>query len=159
MKKVLIASLLLLCSVSSFAYDYYSEKDDIGTFYLIALLIAGVLNIILLYKIWCMTNDVKRLREQFCLVTTTIKSQIKQLYLRGEIETAYNTLNSHIVDEVEKIYQGAIYKINSLEKEKFFTSGISELVNKYENTYKAIGKEFPAQIKNLTLEQYVNFGK
>ena len=103
MKKILISTLLLFGSVSSFAYNYYSEKDDSSTLYVIVLLIVGVLNIMLLYKIWCMTDDVKRLREKFCLVTTTIKSQIKQLYLRGEIETAYITLNSYIINEVEKL--------------------------------------------------------
>ena len=94
MKKVLIATLLSLGSVSSYAYDYYSEKDDFSTFYLIVLLIAGVLNVILLYKIWCMTNDVKKLREKFYLVTTSIKYKVRQLYFSGEIETAYLTLNT-----------------------------------------------------------------
>lgn len=159
MKKIMIATLLLLGSASSYAYGYYSENNNSSTLYVIVLLIAGVINIILLYKFWCMTNDVKKLREKFCLVTTSIKSKVRQLYFTGEIETAYLTLNNYLINEVESIYQKTPELGNSLEKEKFFTSGIAGLVKKYENTYKAIGKEFPANIKNLTLEQYKNFGK
>lgn len=159
MKKILIATLLLLGSVSSYAYGYYSERDDSSTLYVIVLLIAGVINIILLYKIWCMTNDVKKLREKFCLVTTSIKYKVRKLYFSGEIETAYLTLNTYLINEVEVFYQKTFETGNSLEKEKIFTSGIAELVKRYENTYKAIGKEFPANIKNLTLEQYKNFVK
>jgi hypothetical protein len=159
MKKILIVTLSLLASISSYAYDYYSEKDDSSTLYVFVLLIAGVLNVILLYKIWCMTNDVKKIREKFCLDTTFIKSKVRQLYLIGDIETAYNALNTYIVDEVENIYQRTLVIQISLEKEKKFTSGIAELVKRYENTYKVIGKEFPANIKDLTLEQYVNLAK
>ena len=156
----MIATLLLLGSASSYASGYYSGKNDSSsTLYVVVLLIAGVINIILLYKFWCMTNDVKKLREQFCLVTTSIKSKVRQLYFTGEIETAYLTLNNYLMNEVESIYQKTPELGNSLEKEKFFTSGIAGLVKRYENTYKAIGKEFPANIKDLTLEQYKNFGK
>ena len=159
MKKILIVTLSLLASISSYAYDYYSEKDDSSTLYVFVLLIAGVLNVILLYKIWCMTNDVKKLREKFCFVSNFVKFKVRQLYLIGDIETAYNTLNTYIVDEVENIYQSTLVLQISLEKEKKFTYGIAELVKRYENTYKVIGKEFPANIKDLTLEQYVNLAK
>ena len=159
MKTILIATLLLLGSVSSYAYGYYSEKDDSSTLYVIVLLIAGVLNVILLYKIWCMTNDVKKLREKFCFDTISVKSKVRQLYLIGDIETAYITLNTHIVNEVERIYQSTLVIQIPLEKEKLFTSGIDKLVKRYENTYKIIGKEFPTKIKDLTLEQYVNLEK
>ena len=106
-----------------------------------------------------MSNDVKKLREKFCLVTTSIKYKVRKLYFSGEIETAYLTLNTYLINEVEVFYQKTFETGNSLEKEKIFTSGIAELVKRYENTYKAIGKEFPANIKNLTLEQYKNFVK
>lgn len=39
--------------------------EDLITFVIVVLIILGVLQIILFYKIWIMTDNVKEMKEQF----------------------------------------------------------------------------------------------
>lgn len=62
----------------------------------IVLIITGVLQIILFFKIWGMANDVKKLKERFKF---SVDDDVRTAYLNGQIDIAQTVL----IKKLEKL--------------------------------------------------------
>ena len=72
MKKKLFLSSAILLLTSSVAFAQYENSYSASsgitgwlTFYLIIMILFGILQIILFFKIWGMTDDIRKLRKKF----------------------------------------------------------------------------------------------
>lgn len=93
--------------------------EGITLFVSIVIIVFGILQIILFFKLWGMTNDVKKLVNYFC--NEPIKSTNRQITSSNpEIEYDKNLDNIKANDHVIRISDGKEMVVDSIENGKFF---------------------------------------
>ncbi|MFK2371650.1 hypothetical protein ACIXUG_15095 [Bacteroides fragilis] len=106
-------------------------------FLTIVLLIFGVLQIILFFKVWGMTNDVNRITKKLqCEKDKTWN--IRRALLYGDQELAKRELMDCIISDFEKFGDGG-YGFNCVE----------DIISKYEPAFKQLGMEIPDNLKAI----------
>lgn len=171
-------SLLLIGTGSAFAY--YPDEYDAGpsgwaVLFAILYFAVGVLNVVLFFKIWRMTDDVKSLKDSIQNNRTNLNREavldrVRDLYFTGHVEKAYNTINAYIFNQLSNKMAFCATDDNG---NVFFTDGwdyktqtpkdttpeeaIKETLAENEKLYELIGKEMPPYLKNFTYEQYAAF--
>ena len=106
-------------------------------FLTIVLLIFGVLQIILFFKVWGMTNDVNRITKKLqCEKDKTWN--IRRALLYGDQERAKRELMDCIISDFEKFGDGG-YGFNCVE----------DIISKYEPAFKQLGMEIPDNLKAI----------
>lgn len=106
-------------------------------FLTIVLLIFGVLQIILFFKIWGMTNDVNRITKKLqCEKDKTWN--VRRALLYGDQELAKRELMDCIISDFEKFGDGG-YGFNCVE----------DIISKYEPAFKQLGMEIPDNLKAI----------
>lgn len=139
-------------------------------------LVTALINIILFFKIWGMTNDVDRIYYQVCRITKQVEKtryevKFADYYLSGEYEEAYRFLNHCLAydihynfrkfsngddkstqnsESIMSFFRGS--SKNVLDDSTSYTDTIAKLIEKYKPLYELIGKEIPDNIKNITYE-------
>lgn len=116
MKRLSILALAFTTALSTFAYygdyGYSSSKFEMPgwfTFMGIVMIIWGILEIILFFKIWGMTNDIKALKkDHFCETQFEQKEEMAR-YLRknlilGNMDAVKRILLNNFIDNVEHGY-------------------------------------------------------
>ncbi len=181
-KVVLFVSLLLIGTGSAFAYyPYEYDAGPSGWTVLFALLYfaVGVLNVVLFFKIWRMTDDVKSLKNTIQKNDTSaanitreeLIARVRKLYFTGNADMAYSIINSYVFSLLKMLInksltdkdQKRVIQTYDWSKEtqppinKPLEEAISEELSRNEKLYKLIGKEMPSYLKNFTYEQYAAF--
>ena len=151
MKKIILTMAFAGISASMFAYSG-SDDEGFATFLAIVQIVMGVLSLILFFKIWGMTNDVRKLRDNIC--TSGLKGEQlskKMLILKytGKIDEAKRLLDENLENEV---FAQLCTKGNDIGYTK---SQVEEIIKKYENYYKSLDCEMPAEIKNINVGKVV----
>lgn len=183
MKRVLIIFTSAFVALSAFAYGYSYDSYGESTsnwlnFIGIVLLIWGVLEIILFFKIWKMTNDVDKLRaslvdDKASAITkmnlSQLASAIKRKYYLGKANEAYDDLNLFIYKQISLAEDiplspdgsGNEYLFVNVNgktlKFKNHQEYIESVLNRAKPLYEAIGREMPDILKNLKYEDFQNF--
>ncbi len=122
-----------------------------------------------------MTTSVKNLEKRFCIhVQNDNNSEIDKhelflMYLAGDIDMLYKTLNqcyiSHFLDIVSTVraltYSDIYsrYQNKRIPKEEYIQEELDTLKTKLSRYYKLIGKEMPATLAKITVDDYNNFIK
>ena len=112
--------------------------EDTATIFLVITIAAAVLQIILFFKVWAMTNDVRKIRDQLLNIN------------RGEAR-------KHIVlgdkEKAKEVLLAAFFKgIEEDDYAKFIA-----LKSQLERDFKEIGEEIPDGIKKLeSTHDYMN---
>lgn len=88
----------------------------------IVLIITGILQIILFFKIWGMTNDVKKLKERF---KPSIVDDVRTAYLNGQIDIAQSLLTKEI-ERLSDMKNRVNKNANPLTYD-FYNVGVKEL--------------------------------
>ena len=151
MKKIFLTLAFAGISASMFAYTS-SDVEGFATFLAIVQIVMGVLSLILFFKIWGMTNDVRKLRDNIC--TSGLKGEQlskKMLILKytGKIDEAKKLLDENLENEV---FEQMCTKGNDIEYTK---SQVEEIIKKYENYYKSLDCEMPTEIKKVNVGKVV----
>jgi hypothetical protein len=122
--------------------------EEYGKWYYIALLIViilGILNVILFFKIWGMTNDVRILRKKY-IPHTSLYFEIRRLLLFGNRERVRDLLINRFIDKIEYLYHDETDCDAARENiDNDFNAAKEEL----ELCFQKIGEELPENIKNL----------
>ena len=171
MKRLSVITFCLMATLSTFAYysDYgYSsstfEMPGWFTFMGIVMIVWGVLEIILFFKIWGMTNDVKALKkDHFCETVFETKAGMAR-YLRknlvlGNMENVKKTLLKNFIDNVEHGY-GELPTGGYVKDEKgndqwvrFEEKNLDESITPYVDNlvlqYGKIGEDVPVYITRM----------
>lgn len=150
MKKLSIACLALTVSLPIFAYGY--ESSSSMTFISIVSIAAGVLQIILFFKIWGATTDIKKIKEHLAPKGLNM-SDVRVLYYSGHREQAIDLLNKQLAKSVDDAF-GNSFNVDDFKRK------VAELVNTNKPYYEALGVEMPEAITSITsYKKYANFGK
>lgn len=165
MKRLFFLSFMLtLVATASAAGRYSSDDSDWATFIAVVTIAAAVLQIILFFKIWGMTNDIKALKkDHFCETQFDGKVELAR-YLRknlvlGNMDTVKRILLQNFIDEVENAYNnmpsGGFEKDEKgVEKwveykEQNLKEPIAPYVKNLMNQYAKIGEEVPVYITRM----------
>lgn len=108
----------------------------------VILIIFGILQIILFFKLWGMTNDVRHISEKIGAqpidTFPQLEQSIRKLLLEGEKDQAIDLLRSNLVkDLIDYISKGYNYQI------------INNLKNNYREYYEKLGVPFPEQVEKI----------
>ena len=119
-------------------------------FLTIILFVFGVLQIILFFKVWGMTNDVNKITSKLqCEKDSTWN--VRRALLYGDKELAKKELMNCIISDFEKFGDGG-YGFNSVE----------DIIAKYEPAFKQLGMDIPESLKNIKtyadIKNIIKFG-
>lgn len=172
MKKLFLMSVAAFTVPNCFAYygDYSSsssfELPWWVTFMGILMIAWGVLEIILFFKIWGMTNDIRALKNDHFKQTTNevpagqLINDIKKNLLLGDIDKVKKALLMKFADDVKHSYwslpvQGYEKDKNGKEhlvsyKDRNLQKSIFPYVDNLRKEYEKIGEPVPPYINNMT---------
>lgn len=122
----------------------------------IILLVFGVLQIILFFKMWIMTSDVSKIKE---VIQLPVKRETEIIYeaqlktLNGEKNEAFNLYQKAFLIEIIDLYQ----TVNAI------TNPYSDKNEAYKKEYENIAKKYTNIAKNLSMsldiEKYNSLSK
>lgn len=174
MKKLSVLVTTLTTAVSAFAYygDYgYSSRSESGAevFLGVVIIIVAILNIILFFKIWGMTDNIKALKKDHFNENAFENKAETASYLRknlvlGNMDNVKRILLQNFIDNVERAYgklktgdydnknNWVSYKEENLQK------NIKPYVDNLIKLYARIGEEVPVYILRMkTFGDYFGF--
>lgn len=181
MKKWIFLSLAtVFSSATAHAYDHYeSSGSGFMTFIGIILLVWGVLEVILFFKIWKMTDDVKSLKKSLVdgklssdvssMTLGELKKSVRKKYYLGHIDEAENEISMFAYKKLMRL-EGRVLQFDDkggrfvwipmrggelkrCDPDVF----IQAVIDEASSVYQAIGRDVPATLKNLTYDEFVSF--
>ena len=120
MKRFFILAVMVAAASSSFAYSYYgsysSPKFEMPgwlTFMCVVMIAWGILEIILFFKIWGMTNDIKALKKDYFSETKFETKEETANHLRrnlvmGNTENVKRILLQNFINNVELDFKSMV---------------------------------------------------
>lgn len=120
--------------------------EDLMTFIIVVLIVLGVLQIILFYKIWIMTDNVKEMKEQF--VGNPDQWSLNKAILKGDKSKISDILFNSMFAKIKKYYDDTIPDYDGTKVE-IFVNLISELKKDYKEKYLKYGIDFPEAIEKI----------
>jgi hypothetical protein len=108
----------------------------------IVMIVFGILQIILFFKLWGMTNDVKKLRNKFAY-TDDFNFEVRKSLALGEKAKAKGLIINSFFEAVHKQIVNATYDTD-VDNSKF-----SQYKNELEKELNKIGEKMPDELKNI----------
>lgn len=104
--------------------------EEITMFVSIVIIVFGVLQIILFFKLWGMTNDVERIKNKLNIDPTI---DIRVYLLKKDYEGAYNAIYESFIKEVAK-------KRDIYTSWKSFKTPYNSLINLYKPWFEKVDR-------------------
>lgn len=120
--------------------------EEFMMFFSVILIIFGVLQIILFFKIWGMTNDVKELKNEFMSIPS--KWALNKAILKGDKHKVEEILFNAMYIRIKKAYDDTIPDIDGTKKE-IFAKQIFTIKNEYKERYLKYDINFPEIIDKI----------
>ncbi len=117
---------------------------------LILSIVWSILVIILFFKIWVATNDIKRLKQVVAKEETLITDTPRYLYATGKIDECYEALNKELFKHLYNAAQISYYADNFNNDDK------PGILKRYEASYAKIGREIPPGLREITYQDLWN---
>ena len=112
----------------------------------IIIIIFGILQIILFFKVWRMTNDVNEIKSKLYESKDEDK-EYDLLLISGKYDAAYQILIYKMSKELHDAYQS--FNASYYEKE------VQRILDIYKPKFKQIGKEIPEDIIKCSSSEYI----
>lgn len=118
----------------------------------IIIIVFGILQIILFFKIWGMTNDVKYLKNRSAHIDDAeITWEIRKSILKEDKKKTEDLLFSYFIQQLKIALK--LYDSESFVNSKAFNNRLTIIKNEFKNYYSQINIPFPSTLENLnTLE-------
>lgn len=162
MKRLVALSMVMASASNCFAHYGDSSFEMPGWFKFmgIVMIVWGVLEIILFFKIWGMTDDVKALKKDHFSETAFKSTEEIARYLRknlvlGNMENVKRTLLKNFIDNIEQAYDELqSYEYNGNDKwtcleEQNLKKSIRPYVENLKKQYDKIGEDLPVYIQRM----------
>lgn len=166
MKRSILFVVFAASAISVFAAGRYGEPELPGwlTFIGIVMIVWGVLEIVLFFKVWGMTNDVNALKKDHFNETVFESKEQMARYLRrnlvlGNTENVKRTLLKNFIDNVEHGYgelQTEGYEKDEKGddhwvsfRERNLMKSVRPYVENLQNQYEKIGEPLPVYIQRM----------
>lgn len=124
--------------------------EGILNFISIIFIVFGILQIILFFKMWGMTNDVNKITRKIQCDKDKTWS-VRRALLSGDKELAKKELMNCLISDFELFGDGG-YGFNST----------SDIIAKYEPAFQQLGMEIPESLKNIKsyadIKDIIKFG-
>ncbi len=150
-----------LTAIPCFAYSSYSSSDDFSGFTTLLFIVFGLLNLILFFKIWGMTNNVKELKNDYKKINRCFESSYSNMYSPTDLKKMLMTGNKeeykasviiNFCNHMEQIGT-VIYANEAGRKGKSIRPDVEDLQKQFD----VIGESLPEYIQKLeTLADYYN---
>jgi hypothetical protein len=119
------------------------------TFLTIIGLIAAVLNLILFFKVWGMTNDVKKIRKRFInkyedLSFDEVESELNIYIVKRDKEGAKTFLTECLLSQL------AIIPLDSLD----YNNTYMGIITRYKIFFELIGEKLPCKIGEINSRDF-----
>ena len=108
--------------------------EGITLFVSIVIIVFGILQIILFFKLWGMTNDVKKIKSSLPISLEGI-SPAKIEFAIGDKEKAKEMVKREFISDVYKIYREVYEYAQDQHKIKVYNQDYKKLSLKYENRF------------------------
>lgn len=144
MKKTIILSMCCMTALTASA----SSGPDETTLNILSIIfmVFGVLQIILFFKVWGMTNNVKKIlnnvAQESSLRDDSFESKVRFQLLQGDKEAAQRLLITQFVKAVEDI----TYAMRGCSWDLIYEKDITMVVQGFDERMKSIGCELPSEI-------------
>ena len=112
----------------------------------VVILIFGILQIILFFKVWGMTNNVMKIRRRY-VKDEDVDNLIRRAYYKGDIYTVQDLLTEQLLDAVFGYMldsMDARYNYVSIRKDK-----VDEAIIAFKPLFDRFGLEVPENILKL----------
>ena len=126
------------------------EPSTTETIIAVILIAWGVLEIILFFKIWGMTNNVKKLKKDKALDIIDAIDKARYLYFIGDVDGAYDMLNIALYIQLKKVYVSVVGDEAYQEKK-------NKAIEVFTRYYQGIGREIPERLLNTTEDDFEVF--
>lgn len=111
--------------------------ENLLTFTGVVMIAFGVLQIILFFKMWMMTNDVRKIKGKLKCSNSSLW-EVRRALLKGDSELAKELLMNCLLDDLERYgYSGVGF------------NSIDEIWKKYDAPFKQLEIEIPERLKQL----------
>lgn len=120
--------------------------EDLLTFTGYVMIAFGILQIILFFKVWIMTDDVKKLKNE--LIGNTDDWTFRKAVLKGDKTLISKMLFNEMFVEIKEYYNDSSPYAEDV-KNKIFAENISKLKERYEKKYLKYGIEFPEAVSRI----------
>ncbi|WP_294590896.1 hypothetical protein [uncultured Bacteroides sp.] len=112
----------------------------------IVIIAFGILQIILFFKIWGMTNDVRQLKNEF--MGNSDDWTLKKAILKGDKDLISKMLFNEMFFEIRELYNDSIPDTEG-DKKKIFEDKIASLKNRFKKRYLKYEIDFPCNIDKI----------
>ena len=111
----------------------------------VIFIVFGFMQIILFFKIWGMTNDVKRLVRRFSADNEDdFNDSLRRAYLKGDMYSVQDILNDNLISAL-LCNRKENDELDNVDRYRF----VDAIVSKREKFYKQLGIEMPENIIKL----------
>lgn len=164
LKKVLLLTVLMTTATNCFAYyEYGSYSTSIvePPVWLILLgvlmIILGILEIILFFKIWRMTDNVKQIKSYLLNEDHISPKKIRQDLIMGDIENVRKLFLIDFCTNIEPKIKYIQYLVDQSQATKYWKKSISSDKDRLQKMFDKINEKIPDVIQKLnTYEDYYN---
>ena len=156
------ATILALAPNASFAYSSYGRGSETSGIIIFLWVVFGILGLVLFFKIWGMTNDIKTIKKKILdeeladLKVIDGEDQFRWLrknMLAGKVDYVKLRLVDNFAKDVERKY----YDQKGVDKSEKLAQSIRPFVEKLQKQFAIIGEEIPAYINKMeTFNDYFN---
>ena len=117
--------------------------------------IVAILQIILFFKIWGMTNDVEKIKNKLTGPSKRIsfneaKITVRHLHFVGKDDEAYDVINAYVEGTIANIYK---YGQPNTRKDSFSVN-FNKIKERTAPLYALIGREMPQVLAEVNIEDY-----
>ncbi len=124
----------------------------------IIIIVFGILQIILFFKIWGMTNDIEKIKNKYCRTDnvkkagiTGIKSAVVKMKNLGQKKEALEFLDNMMQKRLDGLFDELHTSDTPIEE---LDKHWSNYVRGYTKMYAYLGEEIPEGYKNFSFKTY-----
>lgn len=123
--------------------------EAILTISYICTIIFSILSIILFFKLWAMTNDIKEIKDRL-IHKLTYRDNFRLLMLQGEKEKAFIYAKNELTEHLERLFM-------TYPKYETFMGQSRKIIDKYNKMVESTGFQLPEHLQNA--EKYIEYRK
>lgn len=119
----------------------------------IVLLVFGILQIILFFKLWGMTSDIKKVTEKY--TATPDRSTVERDYAWGIIAAVLESNPNRAAEILTDTYVDRLRHLHDIYDFREFPKHVGKMRADFEKYYEIIGQPFPEQFERITTKDEI----
>lgn len=110
----------------------------------IVIFIFGILNLILFFKIWGMTNNVKKLAQRFQEKDEVTLKEARNLYILGDYDAAFDMFRKLFVERMKNEYNSIYntYSLKDKDKVEEYDKSFQKIKAAYQERFNRLGPKY-----------------